>query len=864
MCKSSEEGGARCAAHTRPAYEALMEQIESTGTGFGTGDKRKRIRNTFRFGDQNALNAVADYASTPSGLKHVLADKERFAHDPQMSAFLNSCAAKGKNRHGMAKEVADTIRKERAREVGKATGWASQMIAHNDLSLDASALGACPRIEELWNRDDNNGIGPEQVKRQANCTVMWRCKPKGHLNEAKRLNNVVNVLNAGGMMICDECQPARTRQLKATQEDLADLVKMMDDDPDAFAALSSATQYEVLQKLGLLGAGQDSMQRSLALNMVHGDLTLKEVMLAEDLSRLDKKMKDLTDDEEDLGAVTDIDMTDMKVKDLSTGQRIKQVMSSSGAMGMFGEDSPLGEHILRENVEALWEQAYANPDDIDSVLAAVNSNRGRSAGAAKVADHFTDELERVRAMGLPDGYRTERTKPDGSIDVMDPTLSQRRFSALVEDRRRVMNWSGTGAGKTLAATLAIQNTDARETLVVCPNAVVGQWEEAFKSGFPDNTEVHVGLPTGNEAPAADGVNRVWVVNYDKFQGDEENLDRRITALSGNVDAVVFDEIHMAKKSDASTSSRRRNALEKFTDAAGAANPDLVVIGASATPVVNNLEEAASVLRLVEGPESRKFPTAPTMKNAAAAHQRIAEAGVRHMPTYPTKMTREDVTVDISESLGKVNARVEAMQSQRKGKSVHPAIMERALLPEKMPKIIAAVKKSKTPSVVYTEYIDGMVEPMEKAFQAEGMRVGHYTGQESATERAATLKSFRNGEYDVLIGSKPIATGVDGLQNISNNLVIASMPWTAAADDQLVGRLQRRGQQNDVNITYVLTEAKVGKARWSWCKDNRQKRVRFKRSLADAAVDGIMPDGVIDAKNFGADDSFSALQKLVAA
>ena len=863
MCKPIADGGQRCAAHTRPGYQAFMEAIDGAGDGFGSADKRKRIRQSFRHHDDNALNTVAEYAATPTGAKEVAAAKERFAGDAHMAAFLGTCIAKGKARAEAAKESATVIRKERQRAEGKARNWSSELRAVEDLPHEQSVLGDVPAINDIWRPEDNNGIRPQEVRRQANAELTWRCKPAGHLNTG-RVNNIVNVMRRGGMPICDECQPARNRQLKAAQEDLGALVEMMGNDPDAFNALSAATQYEVLRSLGLLGAGRDTMQRDLALNMIHGDLTLKEVMAAENVERLGRKMRDLTDDEDDLGAVDAIETAEAKVKDQTTRQRVRQVLASSGALGMVPDDSPLAEHIMRENVEALWEQAYANETDLDTVLAEVNAARGRSAGADLVADRFSAELQRVRDYNLPDGYRTERTLPDGTVQVLDPTLSQRRFAALVEDRRRVMNWSGTGAGKTLAATVAVQGVGAKETLVVCPNAVISQWETAFKTGFPDNTEVRVGLPTGDEPPPRPGVNRVWVANYEKFQTDPERTAAQVEALTGRLDAVVYDEIHMAKVSAPGTASRRRNVLENLTDTAAANNPDLVVIGASATPVVNNLDEAASVLRLVEGPESKTFPTAPNLKNAVTAHHRIAAAGIRHMPTYTTALNRDDVTVDVSSALGRINDRVKTMQaSSDTARGVHPAMMERALLPEKMPAIVAAVKGRTGPTVVYTEYTQGMVAPIQAALSKEGLRVAQYTGDQTEPERRQVLADFRQGKYDVLIGSKPIATGVDGLQDVCSNVVVASMPWTASADDQLVGRFQRRGQSRDVKVTYVLTEATIGKARWSWCKDNRQKRVRFKRSLADAAVDGIMPDGVLDQKNAGADASLAALQRLAA-
>lgn len=62
MCRSRAEGGARCAAHTRPAYLRVM----ANATTMPAADLRARL-------DAN-IDAVVDYASTPSGQAAVLAD----------------------------------------------------------------------------------------------------------------------------------------------------------------------------------------------------------------------------------------------------------------------------------------------------------------------------------------------------------------------------------------------------------------------------------------------------------------------------------------------------------------------------------------------------------------------------------------------------------------------------------------------------------------------------------------------------------------------------------------------------------------------------------------------------------------------
>ena len=90
--------------------------------------------------------------------------------------------------------------------------------------------------------------------------------------------------------------------------------------------------------------------------------------------------------------------------------------------------------------------------------------------------------------------------------------------------------------------------------------------------------------------------------------------------------------------------------------------------------------------------------------------------------------------------------------------------------------------------------------------------------------------------------------------------MVSAPWTATKDDQFVGRLYRTGQTEDVTVSYIRTEAKAGNLTWSW-DASRFARIRFKRGLADAAVDGIIPDGKLESGDKATAKMLAGLQSL---
>ena len=872
MCHSIDEGGQRCAAATRPAYAQLIAAIDNADGRGLQADLRKKARRDFEAKIEchssdhnaapealNALQTASAHASTRTGLKEITADIERYQDegDRQTAAMLIAARKRGGSHAEAAKAIRTELRKEREKAERKRNNSSGELRRSKNATETHNMAAKHPGVAEMWDLEANKGIRPEEITPKQNEDIHLVC-PQGH-RFSGRANNITNNMEKYGRdrPSCPECNGRRARQFQATQERLNDLAVAVDD-PKAFDNLTPAIRMQVLGQLGYLDRGGEAT-RSMAMGMISGDVTFEEVMRAKKWSDISDRLSE-ADEEQMLSEISDFDAPAAFLDDADRDTRIARTMSAAGVEAII-DDPDLAAHIHRENLEALWNEAYDQPEDLDSIVATVRAQAERSQFAARLANDFEAQVTEVASAPLPDGFVTQRVDADGEPVVFEPTLAQRRFMTKALEERRYMNWSETGAGKTVSATLAVQASGAGETLVVGPKSVTAQWAEEFKTGFGDKVEIIEGLPDGSEPPATPGVNRIWIANYDKFQGDADQVSDRLAPLASRVDAIVYDEAHMAKSTDENSTSKRRSSLEAFTDKAGRANPNLMVLGMTATPVVNNLNEAASILRLVEGPTSRGFKTDPTPANAAAAHLRLAEAGMRHRPNYGVSLTKDEQVIDITPNLARVSARVEAMKQSSGTQRVTPAMMERALLPEKLDALSANVAAADGPTVVYTEYTTGMVDPIRARLEADGKRVAVYTGTMSLTERAETVRRFKNGEYDVLVGSRPIGTGVDGLQHVSNNMIVASMPWTSAADTQVLGRLNRRGQARDVKVTYLMTEAKVGSASWSWCRDNRMKRVKFKGDLASAAVDGVFAEGMVSGQGTGVEDAVSMLKDL---
>ena len=384
--------------------------------------------------------------------------------------------------------------------------------------------------------------------------------------------------------------------------------------------------------------------------------------------------------------------------------------------------------------------------------------------------------------------------------------------------------SGHRSGKTLAAILASRLIDARLTIIVAVNNTLVGWEEEILNAFPMSKVI---LKSKGNISVDNALPTYVVLNFEAFQQPGSSNMVRALAEQNKIDFIVLDEIHSVKQR-AFAETKRRQVIGGLLSLASERNPDLRVLGMSATPVVNNLKEAVSLIEMVSGTTYPDLETGATIANAVAVHEKLVVLGVRYKPRYDLQVRtvyKELSGDDIVDKLGSV----------KKGDVLG---IEQILTSAKLNYI---VDSSRPGTIVFTIYVEGIVEILRAALEAAGFRVGVFTG-----DNKTGLKSFVQKKVDVLIGSSTLGTGVDGLQHVCNRLVIATLPWTSAGYEQLLGRIYRQGSKFetvDVIIPQVVLDHEGD--RWSW-DIQRKHRIEFKRSLADATVDGSIPDGVLES------------------
>jgi hypothetical protein len=474
-----------------------------------------------------------------------------------------------------------------------------------------------------------------------------------------------------------------------------------------------------------------------------------------------------------------------------------------------GLDEEAAEYLVTSRVSSLWETySYGEPESVDDLL---SEEQEKGQFFSEIKRRFLAELEAINRLDWSEGWAFSVHG-----EIAKPNLMQRRIAWMVKEYRRVGNWSGTGSGKTISALLSSRICKAHLTLVITNYASIAGWIQSITQVYPDSR-----VYTNLDAIASSDPHEYCylVLNYEKFQGvGRHQLVQQLLTLG--IQLIVLDEVQLAKQRDTQISQRSK-AVFTLLQGVAESNIDLRVLAMSATPVINSLVEAKRLLELATGVPFPDLRTKPTIDNALAIHCALMRYGFRFRPHYEQEMHMHILPTwcnDLAVTLESAQSSVLAL--------------EQALLPSKLSVIQPSLQPG---TLLYTHYVEGMLPLIEQYLKEHGFSVGFYTG----TNKSG-LQPFLDGKLDFLIGSSAIGTGIDGLQQRCDRIILLSLPWTGAALEQIIGRVRRQGshfQQVEVIVPQVVLEEEG--ERWSW-DEHRWNLIHLKQTLSDCVLDGHLP------------------------
>lgn len=502
---------------------------------------------------------------------------------------------------------------------------------------------------------------------------------------------------------------------------------------------------------------------------------------------------------------------------------VENILRQTDFLESISVDEEAMHFYVNYSVNQIWKEAFKNEDETISKVTKEGKNGNKYHD--EVVETFLTDYKNTKNLPLPDTYSFP--KP--------PVLMQRYVAYKLKSEPYFGNFSGTGAGKTLSAVLASRVTDSKLTLIVCPNEVVDYWQRRILEIFPDSRTI-----LGKESffiKREENIHQYAILNYDKFN-QEDSTNLILNLGNQKIDFVVLDEVHFSKIRDQNVSLRREN-LDGLMTAIRKKNKEVKVLGLSATPVVNNLLEGRSLLELITGKVFDDVATRATIPNAVTLYEKLSTISIREIPDYPIAIDTNVIEVEAPRPDG-----ITIKNLKR-----NPLMIEQFLTDTRLPEIIKLIDGQ---TIIYTEYVEQIIQKISQAVRDGGYSLALYTGTDHSG-----LKRFLDKKIQVLIASRPISTGIDGLQEICNRLIINTLPWTNAQYQQLLGRLVRRGQIKDVVHVYVVKASIAG-----YPYDQlKLDRIKFKKTLADCAVDGTLPEKNLVTPEQATEEAVRWLERL---
>ena len=507
------------------------------------------------------------------------------------------------------------------------------------------------------------------------------------------------------------------------------------------------------------------------------------------------------------------------------GETLKSLSVTTNILMNGSSDEEAINFLVAKAKTKLWKRCF---EDEQLAIEEAQEHQGNIYSEA-VRDAFIEEYTRCKQLPIPEGYSFK----DDSGTFRAPKLMQRLIAYRLLKECRVLNLSGTGTGKTLSAVLASRVVGSQITVIACPNSTISGWKKTIKIAFPQSNVIEKNwepIWNDNDWPC------YLLINHEMFQN---RYFRAIKNFIQNyaIDFIVVDELHQVKQRDADPDkeSQRRKLLNGIITDIPKDRAKPRVLGMSATPIINNLQEGKSLVELVSSLSQDDIGTSVTVPNCMKLYQKFTTMGFRMMPQHQQSRIPTIHPIDATPYLEELFAL---------GHRSHPQKIEAILVKARWP-IIKRHLRSKT--VIFTEYVQDIVPFLVKQIkQTTNFSVGTYTGNDKyATEAGFTdmLDQFLHGKVDVLVASiRCLGTGVDGLQFVSNNVIFAGLPWTSTDYEQAIGRFDREGfifDSLDIHVpkTYALLS---NGEEWSWCQ-SKLNRLENKRDIAKAAVDGEIPD-----------------------
>lgn len=430
-----------------------------------------------------------------------------------------------------------------------------------------------------------------------------------------------------------------------------------------------------------------------------------------------------------------------------------------------------------------------------------------------------------------------------------------------------INGSSVGTGKSLCSVLYAEMLDLFPCMVVCPASVKSGWLREWKETNP-NRRVSI---ISTSSPPEDFEADVIVINYD-ILGKRVTKENGKTSLEIRLDGmkkksfslVIADEIHFLKNRKSIRSKSFKKLIHKVPS----------VIGLTGTLIMNRPAELLNILMLIErikeiAPEDQYhhyfFERYCNMKETNFGLDISGASNIKELNRLLEEccyfqVSKRDALKElppISENV--VECEITNKRAYKKAKDdllqfiedkfkdeekVEKAARAEFLVKLSTLKQLSLEGKEKFIKKWVEEWMEANEEEKLLVFASqstiltkiaeefkEGLLI---TGGTTTKKRDEILqKFFSQKESRVLFANIGcLGTGVDGLQKVCSNMAILELPPRPSDLVQVIGRLERSGQENPVTIQYLLSPKTIDQDLWEMLKGKKDVTDMLNKGFQD--------------------------------
>lgn len=430
-----------------------------------------------------------------------------------------------------------------------------------------------------------------------------------------------------------------------------------------------------------------------------------------------------------------------------------------------------------------------------------------------------------------------------------------------------INGSSCGVGKTLCSIFYAEMLDLFPCMVVCPASVKSGWLREWKETNPGRRVSIISTSSPPEDFEAD----VIVINYDILgkkvikENGKTSLEIRLDGMKKkSFSLVIADEIHFLKNRKSIRSKSFKKLAHKVPS----------VIGLTGTLIMNRPAELLNILMLIErikeiAPDDQYhhyfFERYCNMKETNFGMDISGASNIKELNRLLKEccyfqVNKRDALKElppISENV--VECEITNKRAYKKADNdLLQFIEDKFKDQEKVDKAARAeflVKLSTLKQLSLEgkeKFIKKWVEEWMEANEEEKLLVfasqstiltkiaGEFkeglfiTGSTTTKKRDEILQKFASQKKNRLLFANIgcLGTGVDGLQKVCSNMAILELPPRPSDLVQVIGRLERSGQENPVTIQYLLSPETIDQDLWEMLKGKKDVTDMLNKGFQD--------------------------------